>query len=71
VLRRLDDVQTEVASLDATDEGEPVIALSTLESATAVPIDRAEYDDCLRRGQLGENLVSIDSSGGDTSGLPA
>jgi Mrp family chromosome partitioning ATPase len=39
-------------------QGPPTNRLSVLETAEALPIDESEYRERLRRGQLGENIVS-------------
>ena len=101
VLRRLDDLQAQIGTLDAqlagdlgnailgaqrnglidqyrvtyqqfqalAEAGEPEIALSTLEAATAVPIGRAEYYQRLSLGRLGQNIV--DTTSGSTDPVEA
>lgn len=44
------------------ERGAPVPPLSTLEIAEAVPIGSGEYQERLRRGQLGEQITRVDAS---------
>jgi len=52
------------------DQGGPVSIVSTLESAEAQPISKAEYDNRIAKGQLGENRVRADfETDAESSGL--